>query len=68
MRLYRYSGQLEFHGAVEARTLSEATNMVDRILAGASSSGGEIIIKDAEDDTLTVSSANIRRGRIQVEN
>lgn len=67
-KLYRCSGAIQFHAAVEADSLAEATRIIDGVLNGAE----EVIIREGggpEDggDELVASKGTVTRSRIQVE-
>ena len=63
MKLYRYSGTVEFAGAVEADSLVEAIRIIDGGLNEV-----HTIVFDSDDDELSASPVRITRGKVMVEN
>lgn len=67
-RMYRCSGTVEFHAAVEADSLAEAERIIDGILENVS----DVTIRedgglDEGGDELNCSAGSVRRGTIRVE-
>lgn len=64
-KMYRYTGEIKFAGAVEADSLVEACRIIDGVLNNA----GEVVIHEEGDlDQLHISPTTITRGRVAVEN
>lgn len=62
-KMYRYTGSVEFSGAVEADSLVEAIRIIDGGLNDASH-----LVFEGEDEELRTSPIRIQRGRVAVEN